>query len=222
MVAAQSGNGKVIELTRGQETELPRALKWQLARADEDYDAAVVEARRITVEASRVSAEAFPIALPPEEAERRCRRALMEAWVGRESASFRLLPSRLAIDPGDVLWLNHDARLIDLRVVSVADSDARAIDTLVQDRVVYDLPLGAPRATSLASPVVFGSTEVALLDIPQLSEQETDHQPLIAGFARPWPGNVAVWRSYSDEGFDLFQTFGTQARLGTLAWGLAL
>ncbi|PKP65853.1 MAG: hypothetical protein CVT86_03115, partial [Alphaproteobacteria bacterium HGW-Alphaproteobacteria-8] len=42
-------DGDVLELTRGQETELPQALKWQVARADEDYDAAVVEARRITV-----------------------------------------------------------------------------------------------------------------------------------------------------------------------------
>jgi hypothetical protein len=161
------------------------------------------------------------MAVPPEEAERRCRRALMEAWVGRESASFRLPPSRLAIDPGDVLRLDHDARLIDLRIVSVADSDSRAMETLFQDRVVYDLPPGQPRATSLATPVVFGGTEVVFLDVPQLSEQQTDHQPLIAGFAQPWPGDVAVWRSYSDEGFELFQTFGTRARLGTLASDLA-
>lgn len=38
--------GDVLELTRGQETELPQALKWQLARADEDYDAALVNPTR--------------------------------------------------------------------------------------------------------------------------------------------------------------------------------
>ena len=65
-----------MELTRAQETELPQALKWQVARADEDYDAAQVEARRITVDTTRIASEAFPIAVPPEEAERRCRRAL--------------------------------------------------------------------------------------------------------------------------------------------------
>jgi len=95
------------------------------------------------------------------------------------------------------------------------------MDTLFQDRMVYDLPPGQPRATSLAQPVVFGGTEVVFLDVPQLSEQETDYQPLIAAFARPWPGNVAVWRSYSDEGFEVFQTFGTRARLGTLVADLA-
>jgi hypothetical protein len=37
--------GDILELTRGQETELPQALKWQVARADEDYDDALVEPR---------------------------------------------------------------------------------------------------------------------------------------------------------------------------------
>ena len=91
----------MLELTRGQETELPQALKWQVARADEDYDAALVEARRITVDTTRIASESFPMAVPPEEAERRCRRALMEAWVGRETAAFRVPPSRLALDPAD-------------------------------------------------------------------------------------------------------------------------
>ena len=88
MVPASAG-ADPMEITRAQETELPQALKWQLARADEDYDPAIVEARRITVQAARVAAETHPVAVPPEEAERRCRRALMEAWVGPRE---RVLP----------------------------------------------------------------------------------------------------------------------------------
>jgi len=62
-------------VTRGQETELPQALKWQLVRPDEEYDAATVEARRVTVEAARVASESFPLAVSLEEADQRCRRA---------------------------------------------------------------------------------------------------------------------------------------------------
>jgi hypothetical protein len=102
LVAAREGD--VLELKRGQETELPQALKWQVARADEDYDAALVEARRITVDTTRIASESFPMAVPPEEAEHRCRRALMEAWVGRETAAFRLPPSRLAIESAPGVW----------------------------------------------------------------------------------------------------------------------
>ena len=42
------------------------------------------------------------MAIPPEEAERRCRRALMEAWIGRETATFRLPPGyRMELVVGD-------------------------------------------------------------------------------------------------------------------------
>ena len=217
MVAPASAKGDVMELTRAQETELPQALKWQVARADEDYDAAQVEARRITVESSRIAAESFPMAVPPEEAERRCRRALMEAWVGRESAVFRLPPSRLALDPCDVILLDHDGRLTELRLVSIADSDVRGIDAVRQDRAVYDLPPGDPRPASLSTPTVFGAPDVVLLDLPQLREDQPAHWPFVAAHATPWPGEMAVFRSAATDGFALLTTFGSRARIGVLA-----
>ncbi|SLN77019.1 hypothetical protein ROA7023_04299 [Roseisalinus antarcticus] len=216
MVAPASAQGDVMELTRAQETELPQALKWQVARADEDYDAAQVEARRITVDTTRIASEAFPMAVPPEEAERRCRRALMEAWVGRESAVFRLPPSKLALDPGDVILLDHDDRLTEMRLVSIADSDLRSVDAVRQDRTVYDLPPGESRPASLSTPTVFGTPDVLLLDLPQLREDQPAHRPLIAAHARPWPGEIAVYRSAATDGFELLSTFGTRARMGVL------
>ena len=211
-----SREGEALELTRGQETELPQALKWQVARADEDYDAALVEARRITVDTTRIASESFPMAIPPEEVERRCRRALMEAWIGRESATFRLPPSCLALDPADVIRLAHDGREVEFRLVSVADAEARGIEAVRQDRAAYDLPPGDPRAASLTRAVVFGAPEALLLDLPQLSENQPAHRPLIAAHAVPWPGEMAVFRSPSTDGFELLATFGARARIGTL------
>lgn len=114
-----------------------------MARAEEDYEAAQVEARHITVDTTRIASESFPMAVPPEEAERRCRRALMEAWTGRESAVFRL--PRLALDPADVVAFAHDRRTVPLRLVSIADADARGFEAVRQDRDACDLPPGAPR-----------------------------------------------------------------------------
>jgi hypothetical protein len=214
LVAAREGD--VLELTRGQETELPQALKWQVARADEDYEAAQVEARRITVDTTRIASESFPMAVPPEEAERRCRRALMEAWTGRESAVFRLSPSRLALDPADVVTFAHDGRAVPLRLVSIADADARGIEAVRQDREAYDLPPGAPRPSALSQAVVFGAPEAVLLDLPQLTEDQPAHRPFAAAHAVPWPGEIAVFRSPSTDGFELLTTFGTQALIGKL------
>ena len=211
-----SREGEALELVRAQETELPQALKWQVARADEDYDAALVEARRITVDTARIASESFPMAIPPEEAERRCRRALMEAWIGRESASFRLPPSRLALDPADVIRLIHDGREIEFRLVSIADSDGRGIEAVRQDRAAYDLPPGDPRPASLTRSVVFGAPDVVLLDLPQLSEDQPAHRPMVAAHAVPWPGEMAVFRSPGADGFALLTTIGSRARIGTL------
>ena len=211
-----SGSGDVMELTRGQETELPQALKWQVARADEDYDPITVEARRITVSASRVSSDGFPMAVPPEEADRRCRRALMAAWVGRETAAFRLPPSRLALDPGDVIALDHDGRHSELRIISTSDAEARGIEAIRQDRDAYDLPPGTPRPASLTQPVLFGAPLAVIIDLPQLTEDHVAHHPLIAAHARPWPGRMAVFRSPDQDGFDLLTTFSARARMGVL------
>ena len=211
-----SREGEALELVRAQETELPQALKWQVARADEDYDAALVEVRRITVDTTRIASESFPIAIPPEEAERRCRRALMEAWIGRESATFRLPPSRLALDPADVIRLVHDGREIELRLVSIADSDGRGIEAVRQDRAAYDLPPGDPRPATLTRSVVFGVPDVVLLDLPQLSEDQLAHRPMVAAHAVPWPGEMAVFRSPGADGFALLTTFGSRARIGTV------
>ncbi len=208
--------GDVLELTRGQETELPQALKWQVARADEDYEAAQVEARRITVDTTRIASESFPMAVPPEEAERRCRRALMEAWTGRESAVFRLPPSRLALDPADVVTFAHDGRAVPLRLVSIADAEVRGIEAVRQDREAYDLPPGAPRPSALSQAVVFGAPEAVLLDLPQLTDDQPAHRPFAAAHAVPWPGEIAVFRSPSADGFELLTSFGTRARIGTL------
>jgi len=214
LVAAREGD--VFELTRGQETELPQALKWQVARADEDYEAAQVEARRITVDTTRIASESFPMAVPPEEAERRCRRALMEAWTGRESVVFRLPPSYLALDPADVVSFSHDGRAVPLRLVSIADADARGVEAVRQDREAYDLPPGAPRPSALSQAVVFGAPEAVLLDLPQLTEDQPPHRPFAAAHAVPWPGEIAVFRSPSTDGFELLTSFGTRARIGTL------
>ena len=143
--------------------------------------------------------------------------ALMEAWVGRETAVFRLPPSRLALDPCDVIQLDHDGRLTEMRLASIADSDLRSIDAVRQDRAIYDLPPGESRPASLSTPTVFGTPDVLLLDLPQLREDQPAHRPLIAAHAKPWPGEMAVYRSAATDGFALLTTFSARARMGVLA-----
>jgi hypothetical protein len=144
----------------------------------------------------------------------------MAAWIGRESATFRLPPSRLALDPADVIRLAHDGRELEFRLVSVADGEVRGIEAVRQDRAAYDLPPGDPRPASLAGPVVFGTPQVTMLDLPQISEDQPALRPPVAAHASPWPGKIAVFRSTTTDGFTLLTTFGGRARIGTLAFDL--
>jgi len=217
MVAA---SGDVMELTRGQETELPQALKWQMVRADAEYDPATVEARRVTVSASRIASESFPLAVPMEEADRRVRRALMEAWVGRETLSASMPPSQLALDPGDVVSLANDGRMVDYRVTKINDALARSIEAIRTDAALYDLPPGQYRAAKLPTATVYGPPNVALMDLPQLQDAVLAHRPYAAVYANPWYGTAAVWRSASTSGFTLLDTIPQAAHMGVLAAGL--
>jgi GTA TIM-barrel-like domain/Putative phage tail protein len=216
LVAGSDADGEVLELVRAQETELPQALKWQLVRADEECDAMSVEARRATGSGLRVTSETFAIATPAGDAERRCRRALLEAWVGRETASFRLPPSRLALDPGDVVRLDHDDRLTALRLTSLSDAESRTVEAVRTDASAYGLAPGSDRSPRVSKPVVYGPPAVAILDLPQLGDGTPAHQPLAAVHAMPWPGRIAAWTSPAEDGFTLAGTLGRPARMGRL------
>src|SRR5690606_40803869 len=108
----------------------------------------------------------------------------------------------------------HDGREIEFRLVSVADAEARGVEAIRQDRATYDLPPGDPRAASLTRPVVFGAPDAILMDLPQLTEDQPAHRPFVAAHAVPWPGEMAVFRSPSTDGFELVTTLGSRARIG--------
>lgn len=217
LVAADRPEGEDIEFTRGQETELPRVLKWRMLSADEDYEAVTVEARRVTADSVRVQAEQFAIAHPPATADRNARRALFEAWIGRETATFALPPSRLALDPTDVVSIENDGRSLDFALTQIADGEARRVEASRRDQTVYGLPEGPSRGVSTVAPVVFGPPDADILDLPQLTEDVPAYRPLAAVAASPWYGQAAIWRSASLDGFSLFSTASVPAQFGTLA-----
>lgn len=207
-----------IEFVRGQETELPRAIKWRLTRPDKKYETLTVEARRISVDTARIHSEAFPIVASGAEADMRCRRALMETWVQRETAKFQLPPSRLALDPADVVLIENDGRQLEFRLASVADQDARMIDALRTDAVIYGARPGPERDVSLPPPTVYGPPVLAMMDLPIIDEDVPDYRPFAAIYASPWYGQAAVWKSPTLDGFALLDTIGRPARMGSLAF----
>ncbi len=64
---------------------------------------------------------------------------------------------------------------------------------------------------------MFGTPDAVLLDLPQLIEGQPAHRPLIAAHAKPWPGELAIYRSAATDGFELLTTTPSQTRMGMLA-----
>ena len=216
MIAGTDAKAEMFELMRSQTTDLPLSLKWSLVRADADYDSVVVEARRINVDSVRIGSESFPLAVPPEEAERRCRRALFEAWVGIEALTFALPPSRLALDPNDVILFEHDGRQIEFRLGQISDANDRKLEATRQDRLAYDLPPGSPRPTTVRAPTSFGTPEAIFLDLPQLVETTPAFRPYLATNASPWPGSLVAYKSPTLDGFLPVVTVNRRAITGRL------
>ncbi|MBY6055375.1 glycoside hydrolase/phage tail family protein [Leisingera daeponensis] len=209
--------GEPFEIERGQETELPQALKWTVLRSDEEYDQVSVEARRRTVSSARITSESIALVVPPEEAERRVNRSLMERWVGREAIAFSLPPSRVDLDPMDVVTLSHDGRAYDFRLQAIGDGEARTAHGILSDRAAYDLPPGRSRDSRISARDVYGPPSATFMNLPQLREDQLEHQPLLAVYARPWPGSMAVYKSPELDGYNLLASTSARAKMGVTA-----
>ncbi len=221
LVAADEVDGDVLEITRGQETELPGVLRWTIARADEAYDGATVEAARIVGQSEQVSVERFALASAPDEAERRCRRALLEAWAGREQFAASLPPSLLALDPGDVIALEREGREMRFRLLRVADGLQREVEAVGASAGFDMIAPGAARIASLPRPVGYGEPLAVTMNLPQLSSAVDPAAPYLAVRADPWRGVAAVWRSPVQDGFELFALAEAPAQIGVLVAPLA-
>ncbi len=203
-----------FSLTRGQETELPVSAKLTYLDAQADYRQAAVEARRAIVQSQRVSNAALPMVLTQSDAQRVAEIWLQDTWIKRERASLSLPPSKLALDPGDVVTLDMGHRQADYRLTGLSDEGAIEAEAVKTDAHVYGL-LAAPGRARAAEPVQsFGPPDVTFLDLPLLTGTETPHAPYIAASAVPWPGGVALHKSATGAGFQLDRVIETPATMG--------
>ncbi len=97
------GTSEEITLTRGQETELPNEVAVGFTDAVDEYKSGAVSATRLAGYSERKSDLRLALVMDQVQAQSIADRALVEAWVARETAQLALPPSRIALDPGDVI-----------------------------------------------------------------------------------------------------------------------
>ena len=126
------------QLIRAQETELPKAVKLIYTLDRGNYHQAVAEARRLTGTSSYVAEARLPLVADQAEALAAAQSWLHETLIARERAILRLPPSRLALEPGDVItFICADERRRTMRITSIRDEGPRIIEAVAVDPSIY-------------------------------------------------------------------------------------
>lgn len=212
LVVSEPENPKLWRATRGQETELPDAIKLRYGDPARDDQAASVEARRGAGSSARVIDYAPPVILAESAARQVAEIELHAAWHGRERSSFTLPPSRLALDAGDVVEFQPNGRT--LKLEAVGDQLGRPAEAFQVDPLGY-APVALPRSSGrkAAAPTLL-DPELVLIDGPLLADGDAGHAGYLAGLMSPFRSGLAVYRSPSSSGFSLDQVLTLPATIG--------
>ncbi len=219
-VVETSPAASLVRLSRAQETDLPVSAKLSYIAAAGNYEPAVAEARRTTGSSGRVGSAVLPLALEPQAAQAIAESWLHETWAARETATFVLPPSSLALEPGDVVALENGARQAHFRVTGISDRGVREIEAQAFDADVYDAAPTPDRPPVPPPAVSTGPPLVVYLDI-HAAEGDPSHAAYVAAAQQPWPGPVAIYRSPDSAGYRLNTLVTRSATTGTTLSELA-
>ena len=211
----------LLHLTRGQETDLPSSAKITYIGAAGTYTQAVAESRRLVGASERVSNAALPVVLDAELAGAIAESWLLETWVSRERASFAVPPSRLGLEPGDVVDVINGGRTHTLRITEIGEHGARDIDARATDASVYQASSAPTRSPPPSQPTPAGPPLVVFLDVPTLDSADPAHAGYVAAAQSPWPGPLALYRSSDGAAFALNAILPTPSVTGVTLAALA-
>lgn len=204
------------KLTRAQETELPLVAKMTFLEDGGDYQPATVEFRRTTVATDRVSQVEMPLVLDAEDAQGIVDVWLMDQWVQREKLEAALPPSALKYDPGDVIDFTLSGRSYTMRLTEIGDSYEREARASMTDRDIYKRLTSVSGGGRIGNVPFYRKPAAVFLDLPLITGEEAPHAPHFAVSVSPWPGSVALYRSSTDDDFELDSIYTEPASLGTV------
>lgn len=206
----------LVTLTRAQETELPASARLTYAASGSDYRRAVAEARRLTGSSGRVADATVAIVMDGDLARRTAEAWLYETWAARERVTFTLAPRHLALEPGDLVRLDHAGQTRLLRITGVGDHGAREIEAVGIDPSVYEAGSGVDRPAAQPGDIDVGPAAAVLLDLPLLTGSEPPENGWLAAARQPWPGGIALYRSPETANFTLAAVARRPATLGVM------
>ncbi|MCZ8314361.1 glycoside hydrolase/phage tail family protein [Phreatobacter sp.] len=209
----EDGDTPPLSLSRGETDDLPAELSIAFAETAADFRASAVTSRRLAGGGRRVAGLSLSAAGEGGEMTMRAEALLHRLWAARDRASFALPPSRLALEPGDVVSLVAGGSTAPLRLATLEGGlmrRAEAIGHAAPVRARRPPPLDRSYAVAKAE----GPPAVAVLALPPLAE--TGDPPLlhVAVAADPWRGPYTIWRGGEGLGHEAVATLSRPSLMG--------
>lgn len=203
-----------IEITRAQESELPRAARLGFTETDEDYRRAQVQTALRTTSSRRDLSEDTALGMPRAIALARIEATLQTIWLGRETFRFSLRPNLRGLDVGDAVILETLEGLRNVLITRITDGRVRHCEGRAFDRSI--LEAGTSIETTRPAPplpALPGAPHVALLELPV--DRGGGAGPLLAAVrAEPWRGPYTLSRVIAEGVFEPLASAAASARLG--------
>jgi hypothetical protein len=205
-----------LEQTREAEAEIAGRVRLGFVRADGNFENAIEEAVRPDEATHAVSTSQLPISLTSAEGRQVTERWLAEAATARDMIRMALPPSQIGIGAGDVVLLPADGDEGGgrFRVDRIEHGASQLIEAVRIDPEVYhpsDIADELARVEAFVAPV---PVLPLFVDLPLITGEEVPHAPYLAATATRWPGDVAVYRSLTDENFVLSDVVSARSTVG--------
>jgi hypothetical protein len=182
-----------------QEYELPRSETITYVSQTQDYQSNTQREQRAVTSSNLDESTNVPIVMADAEAKTRVQTMLWERWTKRQQFTWSTDYKYLAVEPGDVVTLNHqNGETYAVRVTKVqldgkgtlaftGDLSVSAIYPNVAAQVSQG---GAALGFPVQSLDYSGPTVLAVMDLPPLRSQDTSPGLYVAacGYASNWPG----------------------------------
>jgi hypothetical protein len=186
---------ELVDAERIQEEELPRALTFNYADINLDYQPGAQYASRQSVLNGTETTMSIPIALNADEAKTVVDTVMFSAWENRHRFKFTTWQKYHKLDPADVISANGETLRIDKR--------NEGVNGLIEIEAVRELPQiytgqvgsGADSETPSQELTIGGPTQSYLLDVAPLRDSEANKYGFYwaaDGYLDDWPGATLV------------------------------
>ena len=210
LVRSDSGD---LAMIRAPEAEISGRVRLGYVEEGADFDMRVAEASFPDDSAHRASGSELPLVLTEGEARLIAERWLAQARVARDTARFRLPPSRM-LGAGDVIALDAGAGASLWRIDRATLSAGRELEATRVEDAMYEWGDTSRAGSALMRYQPPAPVQPVFLDLPLITSDAPPQDPWLAVSAKAWPGLVAVHHQSGPDTFDLEALIARPARLG--------